>query len=139
LDNFFAVLLLCLAIYLLGLLEGAQVDPFLNELIKRLKRMRIRKQGPSKDERGRKPWYEDIKDRFVFLSGRFNTLDEREVLLQKEVAKLGEKVDWLIKLREERERTRTRQGIRDRFIAGLIVGLIISLIQIAIEVWRMTH
>ena len=95
--------------------------------------------GPSKDVRTKKPWYEDIKDRFFFLSERFNTLDKREVLLQKDVAKLRERVEWLIKLREEREKTRTRKGIRDRFIAGLIVGLVISLVQIAIELWRMTH
>ncbi len=95
--------------------------------------------GPSKDEREKKPWYEDIKDRFFFLSQRFNTLDKREVLLQKDVAKLRERVEWLIKLREEREKTRTKKGIRDRFFAGLLVGLVISLIQIAIELWRMTH
>jgi len=97
------------------------------------------KKGPSKDEKGPKPWYEDIKDRFFFLSQRFNTLDKREVLLQKDVASLRERVEWLIKLREEREKTRTKKGVRDRFIAGLLVGLVISLIQIGLELWRMTY
>lgn len=95
--------------------------------------------GPSKDDREKKPWYEDIKDRFFFMNERFGTLDKREVLLQREVAKLRESVEWLIKLREEEKETQTKKGIRDRFVAGLLVGLVISIIQIGIELWRMTH
>jgi len=39
-------------------------------------------------------WWEIIKE-------RLHCLDEREILLQKEVARISEKVDWLIKERNE--------------------------------------
>lgn len=86
-----------------------------------------------------KPWYEEIKDRFYQLNQRFTTLDKRELLLQRQVAKLTEKVDWLIRLRRETQENKKERKIRDRFVAGLLVGLVISLIQIALELWRMSH
>lgn len=74
----------------------------------------------------RKPWWEDIKD-------RFNNLDQRELLLQKDVARLAEKVDWLIKLREEGKTKKLQEEIQKRWKLGIIVGIAVSLINLILN------
>jgi len=54
----------------------------------------------------KKPWYEDIKDRIRSLKVQLENLDTRETLLQKEVARLVERVNWIIEHRKETERRR---------------------------------
>jgi len=81
-----------------------------------------------------KPWYEDIKD-------RFNTLDQRELLLQKEVARLSERVHWLLKIYQERSiqetRRETQRAIGKRWKYGIVITATIGTIDLILTLLRM--
>ena len=70
--------------------------------------------------------YEDIKDRFRWL-------EEREIVLQKQVARLSEKVDWLTKLREEKRKKKEERGVSKRWKIGLAIGALISFINLVLN------
>jgi len=74
-----------------------------------------------------KPWYEDIKD-------RFNALDQRELLLQKEVARLSERVHWLVK---EKEKEQTEKQLRYRWKIAILVSATIGIIDLIITILRL--
>jgi len=81
-----------------------------------------------------KPWYEDIKD-------RFNALDQRELLLQKEVARLSERVHWLLKIYQEKNvqemRRETQRVIGNRWKYGIIITATIGIIDLIITLMRL--
>jgi len=81
-----------------------------------------------------KPWYEDIKD-------RFNALDQRELLLQKEVARLSERVHWLLKIYQERATERIRKETQElmgrRWRYGILITISIGLIDLLITLTRL--
>jgi len=66
-------------------------------------------------------------------------LDTRETLLQKEVARLSERIHWVTEILNSMKEQGRQRAIRDRFIAALLAGLAVSLVQIAIELWRIFH
>ena len=85
----------------------------------------------------KKPWYEDIKERMSGLSRQLENLDTRETLLQKDFAKLQEKVEWVIKLRKENKEGKEKETQRSRWTIGIILTVLFSLIGVILELWRM--
>jgi len=85
----------------------------------------------------KKPWYEDIKDRMDGLGRQLENLDTRETILQKDFAKLQEKVEWVIKLREENKEEKKGESQKLRWIVGIGLSVAFSLIGVLLELWRM--
>jgi len=69
------------------------------------------------------PWWEDVRARLI-------NLDTRETLLQKEVAKLSERVDFLIKLRNEKEKQARWEKTLTITAVLTIIHLILTLIEV---------
>jgi len=64
------------------------------------------------------------------LESRVDALDQREVLVQKELVRLQERVDWLMKERREEKR---EEGISNRWKIGLIVGTMVSVTNLILN------
>jgi len=64
------------------------------------------------------------------IESRLDALNEREIILQKEVVRLNERVDLLM---NERREKRKEEGISNRWKIGLIVGTMVSITNLILN------
>lgn len=75
-------------------------------------------------------WWEDIRLRIADLQRNFNNLDERETLLQRQVERLTERIEWLIKIRQEEKESKQQQTTNLKWKIALILQFGIALLTL---------